>query len=260
MANNLQNGDFGRGLYQWTGTGTISRSLGYPRLNCAQLADGQSISQAVGISGEILYTLHYFYRLSTGATLTVAYGDVSQQHTGAPLDVWREGVLAFSVEASEGNESVQFSASGGTVYVDSVTLQGGGLPRTRAELASEVAGMIAAFATDASLSAVASALGPEGDYSAAIDEALRAVGAMNRWGDVDITLLPASQINDVIEGARAAMLQRLRARYALEVDVSLGPRSESRSQIASSIDEMLAGAAGSRRPTMGRLYHGEWRR
>ena len=260
MANLLRNGDFSRGLYEWIGTGTISRSLGYPRLNCAELLTGQSLAQAQGISQEQLYTLHYFYRLATGATLTVGYGDVTQVHTGAPLDVWREGVLVFAVEAGEGNDSVELAASGGTARVDTVTLLPGGLPKSRAELASEVAGRIVDIATDAGLSATASSSGPEGDYSAAIDEALRTVGALNTWGDPDVTLLLPLKINDVIEAARVAMLQRVRGRYALETDVSLGPRSESRSQIASSLDEMLAGSGGSRRPTMGKLAHGDWLR
>lgn len=260
MPNLLNNGDFSRGLYEWEGSASIYRALGYPRLNCALLATGQTLTQARGISDENLHTLHYFYRVATGATLTAGYGDMTQTHTGAPLDVWREGVLVFSPETGEGNDSVEFSAAGGNVYVDTVTLMPGGLPRSRAELANDVAVRLAEIATDASLSATASSSGPEGDYSAAIDEALRAAAAMNKWGDPDVTLLDPLKVNDVIEAVRVGMLQRLRSKYALEVDVSLGPRSESRSQIASSLDEMLAGSGGSRRPTMGKLDHGDWRR
>ena len=153
-----------------------------------------------------------------------------------------------------------FSAAAGAVYVDTVTLMAGGLPKSRAEIAGEVAAQISAIATDAGLSTTPSASGPEGDYSAAIDEALRAVGAMNTWGDPDVTLLGADKVNEVIEQVKVGMLQRVRSKYALEVDVTLGPRSESRSQIASSLDEMLAGAGGSRRVTMGKLDHGDWRR
>lgn len=261
MASNaLINGDFSRGLYQWDGSGTINRSLGYPRLNCAQLAAGQSLRQAYGISEQILYTLHYFYRLATGATLTAGYGSVTQQHTSTPIDVWREGVLAFSVETGEGNDEVEFSASGGVAYVDTISLIGGGLPKSRSEIAALVAGQISAIATDAGYATTANASGPEGDYSAAIDEALRSNAAMNRWGDPDITLLEGSQVNQVIESAKVAMLQKARASYALETDVTLGPRSESRSQIAGSLDEMLAGVGGNRRISMGPLYREDWRR
>ena len=108
---------------------------------------------------------------------------------------------------------------------------------------------------------MASATGPEGDYSAAIDEALRSVSAKTRWGDPDVTMVMGDQVNMVLEGAKAATLQRLRNKYALDVDVSLGPRSESRSQIAKSLDGMLAGGGGGdRRVSMGRLNHADWRR
>lgn len=263
MTNNqLINGDFSRGLYEWTGDGTIIRSDGYPRVNAAQLTAGQRLAQAVGISTEQPYTLHYFYKVATGATLTVAYGDVSQTHTGAPLDVWREGVLVFAVdEGDDANADVEISAAGGTVIVDTLTLLFGGLAKSRGQIATEVAGAIAEFATDAGLSTSASASGPEGDYSAAIDEALRAVAAITRWGDPDVTKLAANQVNLVIEGTKAAMLQRLRAKYALAVDVTLGPRSESRSQIGKSLDEMLAGGGGGdRRVSMSKLNHADWRR
>ncbi|MFA6168294.1 MAG: hypothetical protein WC700_16855 [Gemmatimonadaceae bacterium] len=258
MTNLLRNGDFSRGLYEWTGTGTLTRALGYPRLNAARLAAGQSLSQAQGISEQNLHTLHYFYQVATGATLTVGYGAVTQTHTGAPLDVWREGVLAFAPDVGGGNESVELSAAGGVAYVDTVTLLTGGLPVSRAATAATVADLIAAFATDAGLVMTANADGPEGDYSAAIDEALRALGAVTPWGDPDVTLLAATQVNDLLEGVKQAMLQRLRATYALDVDVTLGPRSERRSQIAGSIDEMLAGAGSDRRVKMGKLTHSAW--
>jgi hypothetical protein len=260
MTNLLRNSDFSRGLYEWTGTGTISRTVGYPRLNAARLAVGQSLSQAQGVSEQVLHTLHYFYQVATGATLTVAYGDVTATHTGAPLDVWREGVLAFAPEVGGGNESVEISAVGGVCYVDTITLLSGGLPVSRAAVAATVADLIAAFATDASLVTTANADGPEGDYSAAVDEALRAIGAMTQWGDPDVTLVLPGQVNDLMEGVKQAMLQRLRATYALDVDVTLGPRSERRSQIAGSIDEMLAGAGSDRRIKVGKLTHGEWRK
>lgn len=260
MTNLLRNGDFGRGLYEWTGTGTITRTDGYPRLNAARLAAGQSLSQAQGLSEQNLHALHYFFKVPTGATLTVAYGDVTQTQSGTPLDVWREGMLTFAPDVGGGNGSVELSAAGGTAHVDTVTLIGGGLPITRAGIATEVAGRIPELVTAASLSAVASVAGPEGDYSQAIDEALRGLGAISDYGDPDVTRLTSNQINAVIDGARLNLLQRLRSKYALEVDVTLGPRSERRSQVAGSLDAMLSGGASARRPTMGKLTHSEWKR
>ena len=162
------------------------------------------------------------------------------------------------------NGSLTLSASGGTVYVDTVALLVGGLPMTRGEIAAKLAQRLGALATDAGFSTQPSASGPNGDYSNAIDEALRSVDADNRWDDPDVTDLEADQVNAVLEAAQTAMLQQLRSTYALETDVSLGPRKENRSQIAASLDAMLGagsgGGSGNRRVSQGRLEYGEWGR
>lgn len=254
MINQVVNGGFSRGLYLWEGSGAIERSLGYPRLNCAHLEAGETLSQAVGISPEQYFTLHYFYRLTTGATLTIGYGDVTQEHTGEPLNVWREGVLAFSVEEGAGNGAVTLSAAGGVAYVDSVALVGGGLAATRQFIAQEVARRIPTLAAEKGLTYAPSAEGPEGSYTAGVDEALRANGALSAWGDIDVTLLGPLYINDVIEGALQATLQLLRGMFALDVDVTLGPRSESLSQRAKALDGLIGGGeAADNRASMGRL-------
>ncbi len=265
MTNLLSNGGFDGNLYRWTGAGAIDRVNGYPRAGCASLASGQTItSEVIGLGENWMHTIHFFYQLAAGATLTVSYGAISQTFTGAPLGVWREGVLAFALDAG-GNSGVAFAANGGACLVDSVTLMQGALPIRRSAIAAAVAARMTSLVTDASLSATASATGPEGDYSAPIDEALRALGAVNGWGDPDVTQLDPAKINDTIDAAQNALLTRLRATYALETDVSLGPRRESRSQIAGSIDAMLGGGVGGRggggqRVTTGKLTHGDWRR
>ncbi len=250
--NLLDNGGFDGNLDEWTGTGTIDRSQGYPRLGCVALAAGQNISQAETVNDDQLYTLHYFYRLASGASLTAAYGSISQTHSGSPLNSWREGALVFALDAVAG-ESVAFSASGGAAYIDAVTLLGRGLPLTRQRILAATSARISDLATDASLTDVAVGDQPEGDYTHAIDEALRQVGAVNRWGDPDVCRLDVAKVNDVIEAAVAAMLQRLRSRYALKTDVTLGPRRENFSQIAGSIDAMLAGGAADRRVKVGAM-------
>lgn len=264
MINLLLNGGFDGNLNEWTG-GTIVRSLGYPRLGCVQLDDGESISQQVSVSADTLYTLHFFYQLSPGASLVVRYGSIEQAFQGFEGD-WQEGTMIFALDVGA-NESVTFEADDGTVYVDSVALGLGGLPISRDEIAVRLERRLGGLATDAGLSMTPSSAGPQGDYSEAIDEALRAVGAMSRYGDPDVTKVEASQVNDLIESAQAAMLQVVRASYALETDVTLGPRRESRSQIAASIDAMLGGGGGgkgggggNRRVGQGRIGYGDWPR
>lgn len=262
MANLLRAGDFDGQIdpEYWSG-GTISRSLGYPRLGCAEIADGERLTQRVELVEGQGYTLHYFYRLAPGSRLTVAVGEsLSQIHQGAPESTWCEAVLMFAVHAG-GTAEVSFTAAGAACWVDSVTLMPGGLPARRAGLALTVAGRLAGLAADVGLSTTPSAAGPEGDYTAAVDEALRSAGATNRWGDPDVTRLGPDQVNAALEAIQTAMLRTLRSTYALRVDVSLGPRRESYSQIAQSIDAMLAGAGGNKRAAIGRLRReGGWER
>lgn len=262
--NLLINGGFDGNLYKWTGAGTIDRVNGYPRAGCVSLAAGQSIAYAenVGLGENYPYTIHFFYQLATGATLTAQYGTVTQTFTGAPPSVWREGVMAFALDVG-GNSPVTFSVSGGAALVDSVTLMTGQLPIRRAAIAAAVAARMTSLVTDANLSATASASGPEGDYTLAIDEALRSLGAVNQWADPDVTQVDQEEINGVIDAAQSALLVRLRATYSLETDVSLGPRRESRSQIATAIDGMLGGGSGKgggARVGVAKLSNGDWPR
>lgn len=243
MTNLLDNGAFLGNLDEWTGTGSILRSDGYPRLGCVQLVVGQSIAQGEDVGSDQLCTLHYFYKLASGGTLTAGYGSVTQTHSGAPTNVWREGVLPFALDANA-SDNVAFSATGATAYVDTVTLLIGGLALSRGDVATRVARRLATLATDQSLTTVASAKGPEGDYSDAIDEALRQMGACTRYGDPDITRVEPGQVSSLIDAAVTAMLQQLRATYSLKADVALGPRRESLSQVAGSIDAMLGQGPG----------------
>lgn len=263
MPNNLLlNGGFDGNLYKWTG-GTIDRVNGYPRAGCVSLTAGQSVAceDNIGIGENYPYTLHFFYQLATGATLTASYGSISQTYTGSPLAVWREGVLSFALDAG-GNSPVTFTASGGACLVDSVTLLIGGLPIRRAAIAAAVAARMTSLVSDAGLSATASASGPEGDYSLCVDEALRALGSVNGYGDPDVTMLEPGEVNDAIDAAQNALLVRLRATYSLATDVSLGPRNERRSQIATAIDGMMGGSGkgGGQRVGVGKLTNGDWRR
>jgi hypothetical protein len=167
-------------------------------------------------------------------------------------------VLVFAPQDAQ--SGVSFAAAGGACLVDTATLLSGGLPISRAQIAAQLAASLAELVADAGLSSTPSSIGPEGDYTYAIDEALRQIGAVNVYGDADVTQLLASEVNDVLDAAQTALLRRLRSKYALETDVTLGPRSESRSQIAGSIDEMLSGGGSSMTIQFGKLTHKDWLR
>lgn len=256
--NLLNNGGFEGNLYYWTGSGTIERALGYPRLGCAKLASGQAVSQVIGLGQNQPYGLHLFFRPDPNATLTVTCGSVSQSFNGYS-GLWNEASMLFALD-SGANSGVTLSASGATVYVDGVGLVVGGLAITRVQLSTMIASQLSTLASDAGLGRTPTSAGPDGDYSDAIDEALRALGAVGAHGEPDVTALALDKINDCVEAGRVAMLQRLRAKYALKTDVSLGPRRESYSQIAQSIDGMVSGAGSNRRVVSAPMHNGDWPR
>lgn len=279
----LYNGGFNGNMYRWSGTGTINRIAGYPRIGCASLAAGQSIaSEVIGLGENYPYTIHFFYQLATGATLTAGYGSVvTQTFTGSPLNVWREGVITFALDTG-GNSGVTFAASGGACLVDSVTLMGGGLPISRADIAVMVADNLGSLATDAGLSTTASAAGPNGDYSLNIDDALRAMGAVSTfggagllgtyadeavttWGDPDVTQLEMAEIGSVVELVTESLIVQIRNSKAGEVDITLGPRSERKSQLVANMNALLGGGKGKggasgKSVGVGKLTNNDWPR
>lgn len=245
LRNLVQNGRFYGNLDEWTGTATIDRSTGYPRNGCAKIEDGQSIAQDAGLSNDSLYSLHYFYRLAPGATLTAGYGSITQAHTGEQVGLWHEGLLQFAVDASA-SSNVSFSSSGGTAYADAVTLRIGAIPTTRCDIARVVANRLGTLATDQSLSICTSAKGVNGDYTDAIDEALRATGAVGNYGEPDVTKVCLDELNTVIDSAYAAMLQMLQGSYALSSGKQtwLGPRKETAGNTVEHISMLLGGSGG----------------
>lgn len=250
--NLIQNGRFYGNLDEWSGTATIDRSIGYPRNGCAKLDSGESITQDVGLGANSLYSLYYFYRLTAGATLTASYDAVTQAHSGDAVGLWHEGLIEFALNEST-NASVTFAASGGTAYVDAVVLRSGAIPTTRANIASVVANRLGTLATDQSLDACSNRDGVNGDYTHAIDEALRATGAIGNYGEPDVTRLGVDEINKVYDSAYAAMLQVLQSSYALVSGgrTSLGPRDEWAADVTKNISSLLGGGGGSGRRSSG---------
>lgn len=238
--NLLENGSFDN-LTEWTTTGELVRDDGYYRNGSIKLDSGEYASQQVSLSEDHLYSAHFFWKPAMGATLTVSYGAIEQTFSGV-INQWQEAIFQFAL-TSPGDDSIRFLAVGAAVYVDAVSLVDN-LPISRSRIASQVARRLGQLATDANISTVASATGVNGDYTDAIDEALRGVSAVDMYSTPDVTRVTSSQINDVIEAAYMSALQNIRASYALQTDVTLGPRRENRSQIGASIDAMLGSGGG----------------
>lgn len=106
----------------------------------------------------------------------------------------------------------------------------------RATLAATCHRRLRALATDANLSPAANGLQTEGDYTDAIDAALRALGMVHpETGELDISTAPIEQHNALIEATTREMLTQLQLHYAALTDIKIGDREEKLSQIRSAI-------------------------
>lgn len=93
-------------------------------------------------------------------------------------------------------------------------------------------------------------------YSFAVDAALRELGALDTDDLPDITELDETAFNQIVGVVEREILERLYNEYTLKVDVAVGQRRESLSQIAAGIAKRLSGkSGGSGVITTGNLTH-----
>jgi len=130
---------------------------------------------------------------------------------------------------------------------------------TRAQIAAQVADRLGAVATQFNYSLTPSWGKPEGSYTLAVDAGLRSAQAINPYdGSPDIRWLSDNAVDDAVEAATAYMVNRARMDASVETDISVGGRSESRSQVYSALSKYQEGAGGNSGPgriETRRLYH-----
>lgn len=115
---------------------------------------------------------------------------------------------------------------------------------TRASIAATVHRGLRALATDAALSTAAGEQ-TEGDYTDAIDAALRSIGAVDVDTDLpDVSLVTSAQLNTLLQLAEAHILRQLQRHYAVAVDLRTGQRDEKFSQVAAAL-RALSGSSSS---------------
>lgn len=125
---------------------------------------------------------------------------------------------------------------------------------TRATLATLVADRLGAIATDRGYATTGEGSLTEGDYTYAIDAALRDMDLLNSADEPDITEAEVEQYNTLVEVVERYMLQKANRSLSMEVDLQLGPRRQSFSQKAKAVRELGQGG-GSRRVVAMRLRH-----
>lgn len=264
----LTNGRFFHNLDAWTASGaTYSAGDGDEHFGVAVLPTaGKYVEQQFAVDYPRLYTLHLSVK-PIGAALVAGQAKVqivdgtgaqviNQDLIATPGDAWAENsILVGLAPGTTYTLRVTNISAAGDVRVDDLWLWW--TPQTRAALAARVHAKLGRLATERSLSMTPSGTNTEGDYTFAVDAGLRSVGAINPDTDEpDVRWLEAGNLDTALEAIEMEMLERLQRDFAVETDITLGPRSESRSQIAGALEKLTStSGGGSKRPVMRKLRH-----
>ena len=277
--NHLNNGRFLHDLNNWTASGAeYSAGDGDDHYGVAVLSTGGDyIEQTFSLPYLRTYTLHLSAKVTGGdlsgsqATARIVDGDgntVTTQNLSGTEDTWTENTISLGLApGTTYTVRITNASAAGDLKVDDAWLWF--VPITRANLAAAVARKLTRVATDLSYSATPSGGQTEGDYTDAVDDALRSLGAINpETGLPDVRWLDESLVKSAIDAALQAMLERVAIDYSVEVDITLGPHSERLSQKREAAEKLAgmvsgSGGAGSRQITVRKLLHPrrdyEWR-
>ena len=269
----INNGRFTVQLSGWTPVGSPSYlpSDGDAHYGMASLANGDSIGQTFGVGRARSYTLHLAVKatgtlVAADATVTIKNSDgdtVLSEDLSGNASGWSGNNFAVGL-GSGSYEIVIANASDKTVKIDDVWMWF--VPITRAGLADRVHAKLGSLATDKDLGVGPDGELSEGDYTYAVDAGLRQAGAINPETDEpDIRYLETTDIDTVLDLVEMEILEKLHREYATSVDLSIGPRSENRSQTAKMLERLVSGSSGqggsgggNRRVIMRPLSHGRW--
>lgn len=249
----LANGRFLQNIDQWTatvGTPTYSAGDGDDHYGVANLPAGAAITQTFAVPYARAYTLHSTVKPVGGvltanqmlATIIDGAGNalVALSLEGATSGAWQENEDTLGLAPGTTYTIEYRNNSALTVRLDDVWLWFVAITRT--QIAAQVHARLGQLATDYSLSTTPSGASTEGSYTYAVDNGLRAMGAINpETGQVDIRYLEAGDALTVIDLVEQEMLKRVQRSALTEVDVSLGPRRESLSQKAAMIGAAMNG-------------------
>lgn len=250
----LANGRFLQNIDQWTaaaGAPSYSAGDGDDHYGVANLPAGSALTQTFAVPYARAYTLHTAIKPVGGvltanqmlATITDGDGNtvVALSLEGATSGAWQENEDTLGLAPGTTYTLEYRNNSALTVRLDDVWLWF--VPITRAQVASQVHARLGQLATDYSLSTTPSGSLTEGSYTYAIDNGLRALGAINpETGQIDIRYLDSGDVLTAIDLAEQEMLKRIQRSALTEVDTSLGPRDEKKSQKAAAIMATVGGS------------------
>lgn len=258
VVNRVSNGGFQGDLDNWdlSGSAAFIASQGNDELGAARLPGaGAAISQDFALPVSRKWMIEIWVKGTGSGNVDLAIVDDGANTVySSSLSVttsWAQA-LAARVGLPQGNYTLSLTYDDVETYIDDVSIAW--VVKTRAELAAAAAGLLGELATsDAEYSTAPVGENTEGDYTAAVDQALRVVGAVNRAGDPDVRYLTEGTVDDCIDGIQRYMLHKLHRYYARNAtDFTLEGRTEHWNQRVKAIENLLGIAVGGRPQSTGR--------
>lgn len=251
--NHLSNGRFLHNLSNWTAVNAVySAGDGDDHYGVAVLStSGGYIQQTFSVPRARQYSIHLAVKglLTAGqAQLLITDGSgnavLTQSLTGA-AGTWTDNdITAGLAPGTTYTFKLINNSASGDVKVDDVWLWF--VPMTRSAMAARVHAKIGRLATERSYSVTASGALTEGSYTYAVDAGLRSVGAINpETGLPDARYLDEENIQTALDSIESEIIEQLQRDYSVEVDVRVGQRQESLSQISKILSETSSGGSKS---------------
>lgn len=265
MSNIIRNGGFRDITSYWQAQGgaQFAADQGHDQLGAAYLPGaGAAIFQEIALPDRPNWTLAAAFKAAVAGTVTVTIANDDGQ-TIYTADVsltggdWDEWTVTLGLPADTITITITYGDV--AVYVDDVSAAH--IPKTRYQLAVLAHAECQDLTGDISTFTAPSAPDSEGSYTAAIDAALLWVGAVNEQNAPDVRWLDRELVGRAVDKIVEEILTGpVLAYYQKKVDVSLGPRRESYSQIANGIRQrygLVPGAthSGARRMMVIDMVH-----
>lgn len=263
----VQNGRFLQNLANWNAVSAVySAGDGDEHYGVAALSTGGSIEQQFAVPHLRSYNLRLYVK-AVGSSLTAGQATVSiTDNAGNTVvtasltgtaDIWTTNDFSYGLAPGQ-NYLIRITnvSAAGLVKIDDLYLWF--VAKTRQELAQAVHAKLGRLATDRSYSTTPAGSSTEGSYTAAVETGLRTVGALDdETGLPDVRYLEVGMIDACLDAIEDEMIERLQRDFALEVDITVGPRSEKLSQVAAALGKMgnSGGGSGSGRVVIKKLSH-----
>lgn len=259
--NLLNNGRFLRNLSNWTASNAeYSAGDGDDHYGVAVLSTGCGyIQQVFSVPRVRLYSIHLAVK-AVGADLSESQcqlvitdenGNIvlTENLTGT-ADTWTDNDISVGLATGATyTAKIINNTALGNVKIDDTWIWF--VPLTRVVMAARIHAKLGRLATERSLSTTVSGLLTEGSYTYAVDAGMRSVGAINsETGLPDTRYLDESNIQIALDTIEKEMIEQLQRDFAVETDIRIGQRSESRSQIAKALGEMKNGSSGGSGPVV----------